>query len=469
MDCLGSGFVARLDLFAMEDFLIRPQNDFLRERIMKQFLLKKNISGLLTLFLMASVPGLSTPSSGSDEKVFEEALKYTVEIITQVKIPFWDEEAGVFSGAGFLVDKPRGWILTNAHVVSRSPSKVEAGFKDKDFHLAKKIYIDKYLDLAIIQISPENIAPEQTEAALECNETPKIGHPVGAFGHPWDFSYTGTKGIISGITSELGGEYLQTDAPINSGNSGGPLISLKSGKVIGINTSSYDSDDNQNTNFAELMVYACKVLELLREGKDPSPPKIPLVYLRDPLKDFELVVSKSYLDSNLLDFKSGDKIISVVGQGPVKNEGQFVHALRGRLDNLSIEVNRDGKIKTLSGKLEPEESLINKRGVFVSGMLIAPFKTRDSAEINLPSLMVQYVEPGSSAGGKLIQPQEFLVSLDGREMKTLDALYEYLIGKKNEKVQVKFISVGGSEQSYFRHYMVKLEVDDVKFIGKNGD
>lgn len=436
---------------------------------MKHFCLKRSISRLAAFSFATYVLAIPANSFGSDEKIFAEATRYTVEIITQVKIPFWDEDAGVFSGAGFLVDKQRGWILTNAHVVSKSPSQIEASFKDEEYHPVKKIYVDSYLDLAVIQFPPEKIPDKQKQAKLACHEIPQIGHPVGAFGHPWNFSYTGTKGIISGITSELGGEYLQTDAPINSGNSGGPLISLKTGKVIGINTASYDSDDNQNTNFAELMVYACKVLDLLREGKDPSPPKLPLIYLRDPLKNFELVVSKSYLDPNLIGIKAEDKIITVLGQGPVKNEGQLAHALRGRLDNFSLEVIRNGTTRTISGKLEPEESLIDKRGVFVSGMLIAAFETRDSADINLPSLMVQYVQPGSDADGKLIRSEEFLDSIDGRKIGTLDELFNYLVTKKDETIQVKLISIGGNENSYFSHYLVKLEVDDVKFIGKNGE
>ena len=201
---------------------------------MKRFIskLKLLICGvIITLFVSSDV-------KANDEKIFEDANSYTVEIITRVEIPFKEDEAGVFSGAGFLVDQERGWIVTNAHVVSKSPSKVEVAFKDQDYHLAKKIYLDSYLDLAIIQVSPEYFPKNHKEANLECNEKPKTGHPVGAYGHPWDLSFTGTKGIISGVTSEFSSERLQTDAPINSGNSGGPLIN-SDGKVIGINARGY--------------------------------------------------------------------------------------------------------------------------------------------------------------------------------------------------------------------------------------
>jgi serine protease Do len=413
---------------------------------------------VITLFLGSDV-------KANDEKIFEGANSYTVKIKTQVEIPFNEDEAGVFSGAGFLVDQKRGWIITNAHVVSKSPSKVEVAFKDQDYHLAKKIYLDSYLDLAIIQVSPENFPKNHKEANLECNEKPKTGHPVGAYGHPWELSYTGTKGIISGVTSEHSSERLQTDAPINSGNSGGPLISLRTGKVLGINTSSYDDDQDQNTNFAELMIYACRILKLLQEEKDPSPPKLSLVYLNKPLKDFELVISKSYLDTGSIDLQPKDKIIKVIGQGSVKNEGQLVHALRGNLNKFSLEINRKGETILIPGKLDRGINFLNRKGVFVSGMLIAPFWFRDQPELNLPNLQVHYVKPGSTADGELIEQGEYLVSLNDVEMNNLDQLYEYLLKNTNKTINAKIVGFSENGSRIFNHYLIKLDVKEIKFIG----
>jgi|JYMV01.1.fsa_nt_gi S1-C subfamily serine protease len=428
---------------------------------MKRILIKLEvIIGCLVIGLL-----FGSEVKADDERIFEDANSYTVKIKTQVEIPFKEDEAGVFSGAGFLVDQERGWIMTNAHVVSKSPSKIEVAFKDQDYHLAKKIYLDSYLDLAILKFSPEHFPANHKQANLECNERPKTGHPVGAYGHPWEFSYTGTKGIISGVTSEFSTEYLQTDAPINSGNSGGPLISLRTGKVLGINTSKYDADEDQNTNFAELMIYACRVLKLLQEGKDPAPPKLPVVYLVEPLNDFELVISESYLGSDSIEFKPGDKVIRVIGQGPVKNEAQLVHALRGHLNEFSLEITRNGETKIISGKLDRSINYLNRKGVFVSGMLIAPFRLRDKPEINLPNLQVHYVKPGSSADGELIEQGEYLVSLNDVKMNNLEQLYEYLVENINKTVNAKIVSFSENGSRMFSHYLVKLDVKEVKFIG----
>ncbi|MBP1780139.1 MAG: Peptidase and chymotrypsin/Hap, partial [candidate division NC10 bacterium] len=177
---------------------------------------------LIPLFLW--VPLCLVPVSAyadTTEDIFGRAALYTVQIKTAVPVPFEGEEQGAWSGAGFLVDRQRGWIMTNAHVASRSPSTVEVGFKDRDFVDAYKVYVDPYLDLAIIAMDPSSIPTASVMPELECGDPPRVGHPVGAFGHPWGLSFTGTRGIVSGVTSLFLQENLQTDAPINEGNSGG--------------------------------------------------------------------------------------------------------------------------------------------------------------------------------------------------------------------------------------------------------
>jgi len=274
----------------------------------KAKIMRRPVSIIIILLFFLSFPFIS---KADDEKIFQDAQKYTVEIDTGIKIPFMEDEKGSSSGAGFLVDKKRGWILTNAHVASYSPSISQIAFFNHDFKTAKKIYVDPYLDLAILKVSPSDIPEEAVNASLECKDLPSVGHPVGAFGHPWDYSFTGTRGIISGLTSKVGGEMLQTDAPINNGNSGGPLISLKTGRIIGISTSKVDSDDNQNTNFAEQIIYACRVLKILRDGGNPSPPELNVIFQEDIENNGKLIVAKSYLKKDQLQLEEGDIIQKV--------------------------------------------------------------------------------------------------------------------------------------------------------------
>lgn len=175
-------------------------------------MIKSNLK-LLTKIIPALIITLlpAIPAWSNDEDYFEKAITYTVEINSQIKIPFSEDNQGLYSGAGFLVDKERGWIVTNAHVASYSPAKITVSFKDEEYVPGETVYVDRYLDLAVIKIATEKISSDKTEASLKCGGDLKIGHP-------WNFSYTGTKGIISGKTSRYGNQLLQTDAPINQGN-----------------------------------------------------------------------------------------------------------------------------------------------------------------------------------------------------------------------------------------------------------
>ena len=81
--------------------------------------------------VVATVAGAATVQRDRAEIVFREARAYTVRIRTQITTPFMEDERGAFEGAGFLVDANRRWVLTNAHVVGRSPSDVQAAFVEE--------------------------------------------------------------------------------------------------------------------------------------------------------------------------------------------------------------------------------------------------------------------------------------------------------------------------------------------------
>ena len=422
---------------------------------------------LTCLFLFSGSFILINPQAvdADDEKIFSEALNYTVEIRTGITIPYIEDDKETANGAGFLIDRNRGWVLTNAHVVSHSPSIHKIAFHNHDYKSAKRIYVDPYLDLAILQVSTSEIPKTAHEAKLDCNSNVSTGHPVGAFGHPWGYSFTGTRGIISGI-DDL--EMLQTDAPINPGNSGGPLISLKTGMVVGINTAGFDSDEDQNTNFVEQMKYACKVIDLLRKQKDPSPPKLGIVFQLDLEERKQLIVARTYLDKTFIDLREGDLIEKVEGiADKIDNEAQLINSLRGNLDNFTLGVKRHGKTLSISGKFEPMDLVLKRRGIFFSGVLIASHWAKDSSELNLPELLVHYVEPGSDSELEGIRVGQFLDSLNGIKINNTQQLHKLLKNakKENKKVVVKLKAlIGSGGPGYFQYLEVELKVKDPKEI-----
>jgi len=137
-------------------------------------------------------------------------------------------------GSGVIVDAKNGYILTNWHVV-RDADEVEVVLADKRRLSAEWVRTDRHTDLAIIKIDADSLV----EAPLGDSDAMDVGDLVLAIGAPEGLPQTVTMGIISAKsrTTGRGGyeDFIQTDAAINHGNSGGPLVNMR-GEVIGINT-----------------------------------------------------------------------------------------------------------------------------------------------------------------------------------------------------------------------------------------
>jgi S1-C subfamily serine protease len=424
----------------------------------------KVYSGLACLTSLLAIAPLAAGADLSED-IFKGALRYTVQIRTTLPVPFDGDRKGSGLGAGFVVDAARGWIMTNAHVVGRSPSRVEVALQGQEYSEAAKVYVDPYLDLAIIEVSERVETKGIAEPRLDCGGVPPVGHPVGAFGHPWRLPFTGTRGIISGVTSRYRTELLQTDAPINQGNSGGPLISLESGRIVGINTAGIRGA--QNTNFAVAIKYACRVLQLLQEERDPSPPELKLVYFRDIDNRKQLKVARSYAGDGTLKLLPGDVIRQVVGEtGAIENETQLLHALRGRLADSSLKVLREGQETIVSGTKLPMRRVLETRGVYASGVLFGPITIRDALEIGARGLMVHHVEPGSIGEAQEIEKSDLLEAVDGAQVVDVDDLHARLNDArgKRRRITLTFKKLAGGD-ALFSYTQRNLLVGDLRIIG----
>ena len=145
------------------------------------------------------------------------------------------------AGSGFVID-PRGYILTNFHVVEGAQS-IEVVLGDQSRYPAKFIGADQRNDVALVKIDPKG----KSLAALPLGDSAaiQVGQKVLAIGNPFGFQSTLTTGVVSALgrtvqtsQSTFIDEAIQTDAAINRGNSGGPLINSH-GQVIGINSAIY--------------------------------------------------------------------------------------------------------------------------------------------------------------------------------------------------------------------------------------
>ncbi len=182
--------------------------------------------------------------------VAEKSQKTVVGITTEVEQQintFWGPQtrSAQSMGSGFIVDS-NGYIITNAHVVGDGRYKsITVSLIDGSTEVGEVLWYDTTLDLAIVKINKTRLPA----AELGNSDELMVGEPAVAIGNPMtlDLERTVTQGIISGLNRSIQFEdgtviepLIQTDASINSGNSGGPLFNAK-GQVIGINTAKMTS------------------------------------------------------------------------------------------------------------------------------------------------------------------------------------------------------------------------------------
>lgn len=276
-------------------------------------------------------------------------------------------------GSGFVVDE-RGYILTNAHVVDESTG-VKVAFSDKRSVPATIVGKDLSTDLALLKVDTKGLAPKPLP--LGDSDKVEVGDPTVAIGNPGGLERTLTTGVVSALKRQLTApngftidDVIQTDAPINSGNSGGPLIDA-TGQVIGVNSQivTQGSGGNIGIAFAVPINTAKAILpELKRTGR------VERAYLGilgrtidESLRSFDVPASRGVLVQSVTDGSpaqqsgirggrertklrgealtlGGDVILRIDGEDVTSME-EITRLLEGRKpgDSVEIDLLRDGQ------------------------------------------------------------------------------------------------------------------------------
>ncbi|MBC3889950.1 PDZ domain-containing protein [Acetobacterium paludosum] len=225
------------------------------------------------------------------------------------------EETGV--GSGFILTSD-GYIATNQHVASNSVSSMKVSLADGNTYDGKLIWSDSTLDLAIIKIDAKGLPTLQ----LGDSDNVVVGALAVAVGNPMglNFERTVTSGIVSALNRSIpldngiAEDLIQTDASINSGNSGGPLVN-KDGAVIGIN--SYKLTTGEGMGFAIPINILKPILnEIVATGKFNSTVM--------GITGYDRAIANYYLSDSAVNFSKGIYIASVQSGGGATNAGLAV-------------------------------------------------------------------------------------------------------------------------------------------------
>jgi putative serine protease PepD len=185
-----------------------------------------------------------TPEESINVKIYGQASPAVANIVTRTLEldVFYQPVATSGAGSGFLFD-PRGYILTNFHVIEGAQS-IEVTLGDHSRYTARAVGGDERNDVALIRIDPPE-GKRLPVLPMGDSDSLQVGQSVLAIGNPFGFESTLTTGVVSALkrTVQTGPQTfidgaVQTDAAINQGNSGGPLLNTR-GEVIGINSAIY--------------------------------------------------------------------------------------------------------------------------------------------------------------------------------------------------------------------------------------
>ncbi|MEO3741054.1 serine endoprotease DegQ [Kosakonia sp. WA-90] len=368
-------------------------------------------------------------------KIPEELKKYFGE-----EMPDQQQQPQPFEGlgSGVIIDAAKGYVLTNNHVINQA-QKINVQLNDGREFEAKLIGSDDQSDIALLQLQN---ASNLTQIAIADSDTLRVGDFVVAVGNPFGLGQTATSGIVSalgrsGLNLEGLENFIQTDASINRGNSGGALLNLN-GELIGINTAilapgggsvgiGFAIPSNMAQTLSKQLIQFGEIKRGLLgiKGTEMS---------ADIAKAFNLNVQRGAFVSEVLPnsgsakagIKSGDVIVSLNG----KSLNSFAE-LRSRIattepgSKVKLGILRDGK------PLDVEVTLDKSTSSSASAELISPFL--QGAELSdgqlkdgTKGITIGEVEKGSAAAQAGLHKDDVIIGVNRDRVQSIAEMRKVL-------------------------------------------
>ena len=380
-------------------------------------------------------------------------------------------------GSGFIID-PAGFIVTNNHVIEDS-DQISVTLNDGSILAAKVVGRDLKTDLALLKVTPKKPLPA---THFGDSDTARIGNWVIAIGDPFGIGSTVTAGIVSARNRDINAgpydDFIQTDAPINRGNSGGPLFDMD-GNVIGINSAIFSPGGAQGgsvgigfaipSNLARDVVGQLKASGIVRRGWigvniQPVTPDI--------AEGMGLPNTQGALIANVTaggpaakaGLLNGDFVVGfdgkpvpdsntlprMVADTPIGKTANIDVLRRGRKQTFRITVARlaDTAPDKPGAKLPPPppkpKSKVSQLGLTL-GALDAPARAKFKLGGGVQGVLVTDVDPNGAAAEKNLRPGDVIVEVQNHAMKTPDQVEAKLQAdaKAGKKVELLLVNRGG--------------------------
>ena len=430
---------------------------------------------LLTPILLAAMLGLAAPAQAhltADEvpslaPLVKESAPAVVIVATQGKLqqpqtqephpffdhPFFERYFGErpnpqprrprAMGSGVIVDAENGYLLTNHHVIDNA-EQITVALTDRREFEAEVVGADPETDIALLKIDADSL----TALPFADSNELQVGDYVVAIGNPFGLGQTITAGIVSavgrsGLRLESYEDFIQTDAAINVGNSGGALINLK-GELVGINTAIFSGrGGNIGIGFAIPINMARQIMDQLLTHGEIQRGRIG-VQIQDLIPDLAEALGTSHergavvaqvipgTPAEAAGIQIGDVIVEmngepVVGSSDLRNK---VGLLRVG-DAVRLTIERDGKPMTIELAVGESSEVALGAGSQIpqlKGVVLGPLTSSSPLYEEVEGVLVIEVEVDTPAWNAGLREGDVIVEVNRREVKSTDEILEALGG-----------------------------------------
>ncbi|MEB8433157.1 Do family serine endopeptidase [Cocleimonas sp. KMM 6892] len=416
-------------------------------------MIKKSRSAVVSITVKTGKSSAGNRLSQLSEKQLERLPKQYQDLLKNLpKQPHdYGSRRGQAYGSGFIISED-GYVVTNAHVIDDADT-ITVKLDDKRELEAKKIGVDKLSDIALLKIEAKDLPV----ASFGDSDKLDVGQWVVAIGAPFGLDYTATQGIVSALSRSLPADtyvpFIQTDAAVNPGNSGGPLFDLN-GQVVGVNSQIYSrSGGYMGVSFAIPINIVKNVTDQLKTSG-----KVSRGWLGVGIQG----INEALAESLGRDDTIGSLISSVSPSSPADKAGLQAGDLILKFDNktveevndlpllvgstpigkkVPVEIVRAGKIQTIDVTIdklkskddEPEEVAALEKGSLGVAVTDLTDAEKEKLVTKNQGVKVAKVMPDSAAENAGLRSGDIILSVGGQSIASPSQLKQVIQKANGDK------------------------------------